>query len=388
MDKVITAGIFTNIAPLYVEPLWKKLLNAENIQFTFISSVIGHEGIKVIHVDSFLNDPKAREHWRFVKNLYIGSALLYQQGLIKEVFKNDFDVYIFSGEMYNLSTWIAAILCRIRKKTVFMWGHGYYGNEKFFKKFLRLTFYKLANYHFLYGNRARLKLIELGFQADKLFTVYNSLNYNEHKLIYEKRNLNELKQLKKQLFPKGSQYPVLLFIGRLTKKKNISLLIIAIKHLKEKGKYFNCILIGDGEDKESLISLVKDYKLENNIYFYGPNYEDSQSGKMIMLADCCVSPGNVGLTAIHCMALGTPVITHNNFYKQMPEVEAVIDGKTGFFFKENNIENLTQVIEIFYEPDQKKNMESDCLAVIAQKFNPENQCNIISNAIYKKHRRN
>lgn len=385
MEALTRAGIFTNIAPMYVQPLWMQFLLSEEIKYTFISSEKGHEGIKVIDPSSFLNHTNAAVDWRFIKNKYFAGALIYQQGLLKVVFKNDFDVYIFSGEMYNISTWIAAIICRLRKKPVFFWGHGYYGNERYLKKFFRLTFYKLANYHFLYGNRARLLLIDLGFKPDKLFTVYNSLDYNEHMFLYRNRDLTELRKIKEQLFPSRNQYPVLLFIGRLTEKKKISLLIKAIIYLKRRGKNFNCILVGNGKKNESLISLVKEHKLENNICFYGSCYDDSQTAKLIMLSDCCVSPGNVGLTAIHSMGLGTPVITHNNFCNQMPEVEAVVNGKTGFFFTENNVESLAQAIEIFYQSSQKQEMEADCIAIIAKYFNPENQYNIICAAIKASH---
>ena len=44
-----------------------------------------------------------------------------------------------------------------------------------------------------------------------------------------------------------------------------------------------------------------------------------------------VSPGNVGLTAIHSLSYGTPVLTHNNFNNQMPEVESIQPGFNGYF---------------------------------------------------------
>ena len=55
---------------------------------------------------------------------------------------------------------------------------------------------------------------------------------------------------------------------------------------------------------------------------------------------------NVGLTAIHSLSFGTPVLTHNNFDNQMPEVQAINEGENGGFFIENDLEDLIKKIEI------------------------------------------
>ncbi|MEZ4897633.1 MAG: hypothetical protein R2806_12390 [Saprospiraceae bacterium] len=54
----------------------------------------------------------------------------------------------------------------------------------------------------------------------------------------------------------------------------------------------------------------------------------------------CVSPGNIGLTGVHSMSFGCPVISHNNFVEQMPEFEIIREGETGYFFQQNNILDL------------------------------------------------
>jgi len=133
MQTDISIAFSTNIAPLYVKPLWQKLADATGFRCTFISAKEGHKGIVVVNPADFLEKHK-NTRWEFVKNIYAGKALIYQKGLVNKVYKNDFDAYVFLGEMYSLSTWIAAIICRIRRKPVFFWGHGYYGNEGFLKK--------------------------------------------------------------------------------------------------------------------------------------------------------------------------------------------------------------------------------------------------------------
>lgn len=72
-------------------------------------------------------------------------------------------------------------------------------------------------------------------------------------------------------------------------------------------------------------------RVDKNVWFYGSCYDEQTNAELIYNADMCVAPGNVGLTAIHAMTFGCPVITHSDFKWQMPEFEAIHPGKTGDF---------------------------------------------------------
>ena len=121
--------------------------------------------------------------------------------------------------MYTISTWLAAAICKIRGNPVFL-GHGYYGNEWFFKKNIRLLFIELLIIIF-YMEIGQEASINMGFNAVRLFTVYNSLDYRTHKMLYANKDQHTLLQLKKKFFPDREHYPTMLFIGRLTKEKNL-----------------------------------------------------------------------------------------------------------------------------------------------------------------------
>jgi len=387
MENVkIKCGVFSNIAPLYIRPLWCELNNSKKINYSFITSSRGFSGIKTIDPKESRDlVPGALFDWHFIKNILIRNVLIYQPGLIKKVIKNDYDVYIFLGEMVNISTWVAALICKLRKKPVLFWGHGYYGNEKYLRKFIRLLFYRIPDYHLVYGNRARNLLIDLGFKPDSLITVYNSLDYNFHKRQYESRDHEELEKICFKLFPTRKKYPTVLFIGRLTKEKKLSLLLKAIKIQKEKSNEINCLIVGGGPELESLEKSVMDLDIKERVYFYGPCYDEVLNSKFIMLSQCCVSPGNVGLTAIHSLSLGTPVITHENFSNQMPEVESIIPGKTGFLFKENDILSLSDCIEKIVVNNLKLAIEQNCIKVIEEYWNPANQFAIIEKTVINAH---
>ena len=380
----ISCGFFTNIAPLYSRPLWLKLSASSNVEYVFYSSRKGYSGIKTIDIsESKSINRDAQFNWLFLKNIYIRDILFYQIGAAYKCLTTDFSAYIFNAEAQCISNWFAAIICRLRKKPVLFWGHGLHGSEKWMKKTVRLFFYRLADYHLIYGNRSRLLMKESGFNPEKLFTVYNSLDFEAHTELYASQNLNDLEKFKKSLFPESSINPVVIFIGRLTKEKKINYLLQAIALCKSRDIDINCLIVGGGSESDSLRKLSLSLGLEKSVCFFGPSYDEKINAQMIMIADCCVSPGNVGLTAIHSMSLGTPVITHNNLSNQGPEAEAIIEKKTGLLFDENNVRSLSDTIENLIFNLKKSSMETNCVEQIKEFWNPINQASIFDIAVRK-----
>ena len=53
------------------------------------------------------------------------------------------------------------------------------------------------------------------------------------------------------------------------------------------------------------------------------------------------------ILAIHALAYGTPVITHDDLDRQMPEVEVISEGLTGAFFKHGDVADLAENDKIF-----------------------------------------
>ena len=153
------------------------------------------------------------------------------------------------------------------------------------------------------------------------------------------------------------------FIGRLAKNKRLDILINAIKKA-EKPIILN--LIGEGEEKKNLIELVKKYNLQN-INFLGEIFDEEVISEKIFFSDLCVSPGNVGLTAIHSLTYGTPVLTHDNFNFQMPEVEAIEENVSGIFFRINSTNDLANKIKTFKKNNFKKTKVRE---IVLNKYNP------------------
>ena len=300
----------------------------------------------------------------------IFAAIYWQPGAIQLIFKKQYSKYILLGEYYCFSTWLILILKYFTRKKVYLWSHGCYGNEGFLKRFIKKIFFNLSDGLFLYGNYARDLMVEEGYNRKMLHVIFNSLDYSKQIEVREKLNKNSVFE---DHF--NNDFPNLVFIGRLTKVKKLRLLLLAQRQLFDSGFNCNVLYIGDGDQKTELITLSNELGLNNNIWFYGNSYSEDVIGNFIYNADVCISPGNVGLTAIHSMVYGTPVITHGNFTNQMPEFEAIIRGKTGDFFIENELNSLTLKIKEWFSinKDNREEIRNFCFSQIDNYYNPNFQ---------------
>lgn len=370
---------FTNIAPHYREALWQKILENHNYEFHFFYSRNNKSGIKLI--DFSQSKYKGYQNkLHLIRNYRLkDKVLVWQKGTIKRCFNDNFDEAIFLGEMYCISTWIASIVCRMRGISVIFWGHGIYGNESGLKCLIRLLFLKLANKHLLYERRAKNILIGKGFNENNLYVIFNSLDYYKH-LQFRR----DTKISKSDTYSCFSDYslPVIVFIGRLRSIKRIDMLIESVLKLNSENQKINLIIIGDGPERDKLKDMAHVGIIEKNIHFEGACYDENKISEFLFHADLCVSPGHVGLTAVHSLSLGTPVITHNNFANHAPEVEAIVDGENGLFFKEDDINDLTTKISLWINKEKdREEVRRKCFEIIDRYYNPDYQVSVLERLI-------
>ena len=320
--------IVSNYHPFYKLPLLRALAKDNEIDYYFISGLEADITINILSEEILLQN---HLQWMRVKNYWLfRKRMLWQKGILKSAASGNYDCIVFLANPYYITNWLGILIAHLRKKKIVLWGH-------FTLRYSRLDpiktlFYGLADGCLLYGNWAKQQLIERGFSPDRLFVVYNSLDY-EHQIECRRMITHEKRNIRRQTSFKSSDLPILLFIGRLTRRKKLNLLIEAAAKLHVNHLPVNVLLIGDGEEKDFLMNLVNFFGLNDFVVFYGETYDEEELAELISLSDVCVSPGEVGLNAIHALVYGTPVITHNNPCEQGPEFEAIKPGISGAFLK-------------------------------------------------------
>lgn len=302
------------------------------------------------------------------------SKLYWKKGLLSLLFKKENQVFFTLAESRSLTDYLFFGLSRILKKKVYVWTHGWYGKETRLEAALKKWQFRHVDGVFVYSNYARDLLINEGLPADKIFTIHNSLHYSQQK---ELRESIVTSNIYKEHF--GNEDPTIIFIGRLTKVKKLDMVIDALANLKAKGENYNLVFVGDGVEKQNLEQEVMKSGLTDRVWFYGACYDERLNAEFIYNADLCVSPGNVGLTAMHTLVFGCPVITHNCFKWQMPEFEAIQAGVTGDFFEMDNVEALTDCISNWFasKASVRDEVRKACFNEIDTQWNPYFQMEVI-----------
>ena len=381
MNKINLAIVFKYL-PVYRSGILYKLFEFDKkFEITFYAGNKEQEGIKLANWNllSRKGNLKYAKTW-----FYKPSLLLWQKGIIRQILFSKHDVFIFDGAISHLPNWIFLILCKLTGKKTLLWSHGFKGVDKGIKLKLRLLFFKyLASGNIIYGNTQKKIMIDLGFDPNKLTVIYNSLNTQLQREKLKWLVDKEIHYLKKSWFNNPNNFTII-FIGRLLERKGVLDVVNAIYDLKIDGINTNCLIVGEGNQENSLKRLIEKYNLADQIQMLGALYEEGDLAKCFAASDLMLSPGNVGLNCIHSLGYGVPVCTHDNYEFQNPEVESIIDGESGVLFGYGNYSDMIlKLKEYILSGRSKKESQAACFKMIDNYYNPSNQAECIKNAVTK-----
>ena len=168
--------------------------------------------------------------------------------------------------------------------------------------------------------------------------------------VYQIREItNQKNELVEEYIDKNKKY--IISIGRLTKQKNFSLLIKAFYEIKKIDDQFKLIIIGEGEDKKYLESLILNLNLQNDIMLLGFK---KNVFKYIKLSNLVLSTSlweDPGFFLIESGTLNKPIISSD--CPNGPS-ELLSYGLGGYLFKNNQLDSL---IEIFKKFTSESKME-------------------------------
>ena len=326
--------------------------------------------------------PERFRHLR-LRNIWFGK-LLWQLGLVTQVLRSDDDVFIFLASPNFLSTWVAAVVARTLGKRVIFWGHGFLKPDQRAKNLLRKVFFGIAHAFYSYGYGSRDIAVKFGFDPASLYIGLNSLDVESQRRIREKIIADDEKGCLEKLFASSGDQAVskIVCVSRLNSQSAYHLLIQALALLSngDASYKYELVIIGDGPTRIDLEQQAE--KLGVKAKFLGAIYDEAIVASWFYQADMTVSPGKIGLTAMHSLAYGTPVVSHSDISNQMPEIEALVDGRTGAYFNRGDAEDLARVLSEFRSRfSDRDSVRRNCIRIIEEYYNPSYQVKVLSDAI-------
>ena len=150
--------------------------------------------------------------------------------------------------------------------------------------------------------------------------------------------------------PQNPEQPhQILTIARLTAKKGLPTVYRALKILSDRGLKFEHILIGDGEDRKSILQLIKKLKLGSVTRWLGTRPHDVvldhyRAADLFVLGCEVAANGDrdgIPNVLIESMAMGVPVVATD--ISAIPEL--VVDGQTGLLVPAGRPDKLADAMQ-------------------------------------------
>lgn len=339
------------ILPPYRVRFYQALAALPDFRFTFacgpsaphlaIESLLDTPGLEVRRLTNYFGVVKKTE------------ILCLQAGLLRLIDPSQFDAMIAEYNPRILTNWLALAKAKRKRIPFLWWGHGFGAESTPLTRRIRLWLTHYADGVILYHHPQADRLVACGIPREKIFVAPNSL---------------DTEAIEGFAIPyRPAERPLVLYIGRLIPEKKVDLLIrgfaLALSHLPPSTRL---AIVGDGPEAASLRDLALGLNLADRIEFAGAIYDEQTLSPWFNAAWISVSPGGVGLSAIHSLCYGIPMAVAKD-EGHGPERAALIEGETARFFDSDQPEALADcLLELHRDPKKLMAMSAKGRAIASQ----------------------
>jgi cellulose synthase/poly-beta-1,6-N-acetylglucosamine synthase-like glycosyltransferase/glycosyltransferase involved in cell wall biosynthesis len=336
-------------------------------------------------------------NWRDTRHKWSGGAEVYIHEIAKRLVKQNYDVTVFCGNdgtsPRNEKVDGVQVIRRGGFYTVYLWAFLYYvlRLRKYFdviidsengipfftplyanKKIFLLIHHvhqdmfriKLKPPLSWFGKYLEKQIMPLVYRNTEVITVSPSSKADilEHK-ITDKDPRVIYNGVNTEVYKPGvkAKNPMVLYLGRLSKQKSLSVFIHSAQKVLEKFPQVEFIIAGDGEDKHRLMKLTKSLNLEAKIKFTGKVSEEEKVD-LYQKAWVFVNPSLMegwGITTIEANACGTPVVASNVAGLR----DAVHNPHSGVLVPYGNVDEFSKyIVKLINNKGMRQRMVKDSIA--------------------------
>lgn len=358
-----TVDIISPFFPNYRTALFRQLDQSKDYNYTFLGSQYRYadNGVPGIDAEQLSNFVPLRSR-------ALPGGLIWQSDVLKHVLRTRSRALVITGDVRHISTWLAALFGRARGMRVLFWTHGWTRVERGPWSMIRNAFYRLASDLLLYGEYAKKLGVAKGFDQDRMHVISNSMGAPIVRRINEREGTHTRRFSQRWIV-----------ISRLIPGRGIESVIHGASVLSQSGRQVRLTIVGDGPLRQELEAAARGLSIPVN--FLGAIHDLDRTGELLKRSDLCLSPGHVGLAAIHALSSGCPVATHADPSRQMPEAEAVVDGVTGIRFPHGDNGRMIERSWEFVANSDAGSVTRACHAEVLRRWTPGAQAKAIERAL-------
>jgi len=174
--------------------------------------------------------------------------------------------------------------------------------------------------------------------SSKEFWTKSKIDIQKINLLHS--TINTEKFLPTDSFPKYD----FIFLGRLAVEKRINLIIEAFENLIKNHNEISLVIVGDGKQKEKLISIVREKKLEDKISFVG--FQTNTNEWLNKAKIFVLSSFSEGLPTALMQAMACKLVCISTKVGNIQDM--LINKQTGYTFDSDDVEELSRLMEYTY----------------------------------------
>ena len=229
---------------------------------------------------------------------------------------------------------------------------------------LNILSLRQMDYYIAVSRGFRNMLISRNFQPNKIFTVYNGMDYSGEMVFADKETFGERVGV-----PYDPSLTYVGLIGRHDYVKGHDIFIRAAALAAEKNPNLRFLIAGDGDGREDLLRLAEEVGIADKLYFIG------------FIKDIYSFINFIDINTLSSRSESFPYVLLEGARMKKPTISAAVggipdlirDGETGLLFPAEDYKVFAEKILLFAENEEKRKECGEALYRLAtENFSNEN----------------
>ncbi|VAW62694.1 hypothetical protein MNBD_GAMMA11-228 [hydrothermal vent metagenome] len=368
MKKQPNIAVITNILPKYREDMYVRLFEhySENIHIYCQDEIPSMNLQTIAHL--YPDNRTKIKYFSLDKE-----KLSWQVIPLTEIIKK-YDIVFLYGNPRVISSILYGLLLALSGKKIVIWGQYHTAGANRLMEKVRLWWWSHFNNIFLYTEAEALEYKKKYPGTAHVIGMNNGLNQDEIDAVSNGLSDADIELWKSDNDLSGKI--LLLSCARLDKKNSYDMFLDCLVEIVSNNSDVVWCIIGKGEEESSLKDKADGLGVSANIKWVGALYEQTELAPWFLSSVALIHPGAIGLSLLHAMGYGLPVITHDNNSCQMPEIAALKNNFNGMRYQYGSRASLIESVNsVLKNSELREQLSENALNTARSEYNTDIMAN-------------